>query len=293
MLSETQGDVMHSLFKAILMFALLAVPAPMLAQGPRAAPGKLVDVNGIKLHYEELGAGEPLLLLHGFGMCGRGDWDTIATELARNYRVILPDLRGHGWSTNPSGKFTMRQSAEDIRALLDALGLRQVKAMGISAGGMTLLHLATQNPDRISAMAVIGATTHFPEQARAIMRGSAADTLPKEVMAMFGQCATRGDGQVRDLLGQFSGFKDSYEDMNLTAPYLATIKARTLIVHGDRDEFFPVDIPVAMYTSIPGSQLWVVPGGDHVPIYGKRTPEFLRITRKFLADAATAAPPAK
>lgn len=284
---------MHNLFKVVWMFALLALAAPALAQAPRVAPGKLVEVNGITMHYEELGAGEPLLLLHGFGMCGRGDWGNIATELAKTYRVILPDLRGHGWSTNPSGKFTMRQSAQDIRALLDALGLRQVKAMGISAGGMTLLHLATQNPDRISAMAVIGATMYFPEQARAIMRGSAAHTLPKEVTAMFAQCASRGDGQVRDLQGQFSRFKDSYEDMNLTPPLLATIKARTLIIHGDRDEFFPVDIPVAMYTSIPGSQLWIVPGGDHVPIYGKRTPEFLRIARSFLAAATPATPPAK
>ena len=265
-----------------LALALLAVTSPALAQRRTAAPGKLVELNGITLHYEERGTGEPLLLLHGFGMCGKGDWGAIADELAKNYRVILPDLRGHGWSTNPSGNFTMRQSAEDIRALLDRLGLKHVRAMGISAGGMTLLHLATKYPDRLSAMAVIGATTHFPEQARALMRGSAAAALPKEVLDMFGQCASRGDGQVRELLGQFNGFKDSHEDMNLTPPYLATIKARTLIVHGDRDEFFPVAIPVEMYQAIPGSQLWIVPGGDHVPIYDARTPEFLRIARKFL-----------
>ena len=89
---------------------------------------------------------------------------------------------------------------------------------------------------------------------------------------------------MRDLMRQFIGFKDSYEDMNLTPPYLATIKARTLIVHGDRDEFFPVDIPVDMYKSIPGSQLWIVPNGDHVPIYGARTVEFLRIARQFMAS---------
>ena len=284
---------MRNLFKAIWLFALLALAMPALAEAPHAAPGKLVQLNGITMHYEVLGAGEPLLLLHGFGMCGRSDWNSIAIELAKTYRVILPDLRGHGWSTNPSGKFTMRQSARDIRALLDALGLRQVKAMGISAGGMTLLHLATQDPGRISAMALIGATTHFPEQARAMMRGATAGALPKEVMAMFGECASRGEGQVRELLAQFTGFKDSYDDMNLTPPLLATIKARTLIVQGDRDEFFPVDIPVAMYAAIPGSQLWIVPGGDHVPIYGKRTPEFLRITRAFLAAPATTPPPAQ
>ena len=76
--------------------------------------------------------------------------------------------------------------------------------------------------------------------------------------------------------------------MNLTPPYLATIKARTLIIHGDRDEFFPVAIPVEMYNAIPGSQLWIVPKGDHVPIYDGRTPEFLRVTRQFLAAPAAA-----
>ena len=277
---------MHSLFKALLAFALIALPVATVAQTPRAMPGKLVDLNGIKLHYEELGAGEPLLLLHGFGMCGKGDWGTIAGELAKTNRVLLVDIRGHGWSTNPSNKFTMRQSAEDIRALLDSLGIRKIRAMGISAGGMTLLHLATKYPERVEAMVVIGATTYFPEQARRVIRGEAAAPPPKEVIDMFNECASRGDPQVRDLMSQFLGFKDSHEDMNLTPPYLGTIKARTLIVHGDRDEFFPVDIPVTMYTSIPGSQLWIVPNGDHVPIYGKRTPEFLRITQQFLAGGS-------
>lgn len=278
---------MHSLSKALLALALIALPAAIFAQTSRTMPGKLVDLNGIKLHYEELGAGEPLLLLHGFGMCGKGDWGTIAGELAKTNRVILVDLRGHGWSTNPSGKFTMRQSAEDIRALLDSLGIRKIRAMGISAGGMTLLHLATKYPERIEAMVVIGATSYFPEQARRVIRGEAAAPPPKEVIDMFNECASRGEPQVRELMGQFLGFKDSHEDMNLTPPYLGTIKARTLIVHGDRDEFFPVDIPVTMYTSIPGSQLWIVPNGDHVPIYGKRTPEFLRITQQFLAGGRT------
>jgi pimeloyl-ACP methyl ester carboxylesterase len=248
------------------------------------APGKIVAINGIDMHYEERGAGEPLLLLHGFGMCGPGDWGEIADELAKDNRVILVDLRGHGWSTNPSGQFTMRQSAEDIRALLDVLKIGRVRAMGISAGGMTLLHLATKYPDRVDSMVLIGATSHFHQQARDALRAIGANPPSAADVAMLQKCAHRGEGQVRDLMRQFIGFKDSYEDMNLTPPYLATIKARTLIVHGDRDEFFPVEIPVELYTSIPKSQLWIVPNGDHVPIYGARTPEFLRITSEFLGN---------
>lgn len=261
---------------------MLCSGVPGAAQRPAAPPGKIVRLNGIDMHYEVRGSGEPLLLLHGFGMCGPGDWGDIADALAKTNRVIMPDLRGHGWSTNPSNAYTMRQSAEDIRELLDHLGIKTVRAMGISAGGMTLLHLATKHPAKVETMVLIGAANHFPAQARQMLGSITVDNLPGEVTDQFKRCASRGDEQVGELMKQFTGFKDSYEDMNLTAPYLSTIKARTLIVHGDRDEFFPVSIPIEIYGAIPGSQLWIVPNGDHVPIYGARTPEFLRVTAAFL-----------
>ena len=277
---------MKNILTAAGAAALLSFACPAFAQASATPPGTIVPVNGIDLHYEERGAGKPLLLLHGFGMCGLGDWAEIADELAKTNRVILVDLRGHGWSTNPSGQFTMRQSAEDVRALLDVLKIDRVRAMGISAGGMTLLHLATKYPDRVDSMVLIGAANHFHQQARDMLREVGAKPPSKDEVVFLQRCAHRGEGQIRDLTRQFIGFKDSYEDMNLTPPYLATIRARTLIVHGDRDEFFPVEIPVGMYTSIPGSQLWIVPNGDHVPIYGERTPEFLRIARQFLAGSS-------
>jgi pimeloyl-ACP methyl ester carboxylesterase len=76
--------------------------------------------------------------------------------------VIIPDLRGHGWSTNPAKTFTHRQSAADVLALLDHLALKRVRAMGISTGGMTLLHVATRQTDRIDAMVLIGADVILP-----------------------------------------------------------------------------------------------------------------------------------
>ena len=69
--------------------------------------------------------------------------------------------------------------------------------------------------------------------------------------------------------------------MNFTTPYLATITARTFIVHGDRDQFFPVAIPVEMYHSSPHSQLWIVPNGGHVPLE-EHAAEFTRTTIEFL-----------
>ena len=203
-------------------------------------------------------------------------------RLAETYQLIIPDLRGHGRSTNPSGTFTHRQSALDVYAMLDQLGVKRFKAMGISTGGMTLLHMATQQRDRVEAMVLIGATSSFPEEARAIMREVAKDSFPPDLRQMYGRCATRGDPQMSQLAAQFGRFKDSYDDMNFTAPFLGSITARTLIVHGDRDEFFPVSIPVEMYRAIPGAALWIVPEGGHVPVFGSHLREFQEVTLTFL-----------
>lgn len=278
----------RSAFRWIIAGPLLAFASHALAVDPETTavqagpPGKVVHLSsGMQMHYQERGTGEPLLLLHGFGGCGsallRG-----ADELAKNYRVIIPDLRGHGWSTNPLKTFTHRQSADDIAALMDELGIQRVRAIGFSTGGMTLLHLGAKYPERVDAMIVVGATTHFPEQARRIMRGVSWEGLSGGVPHPYRRCAARGHAQVRELLMQFHAFKDSYSDMNFTATDLARIRARTMIVHGDRDAFFPVSIAVALHEGIDDSDLWVVPGAGHDPV-GGRTMEFIRAWREFFA----------
>jgi len=234
------------------------------------------------MSYQVVGVGEPLLLLHGFGGCG-DNWQPMIEVFARRYQLIIPDLRGHGSSTNPTKTFTHRQAANDVIALLDQLGLQRVRAMGISTGGMTLLHMATQQPQRIDAMVLISAAAYFPEQVRAIM----TQQTPPEFRAFMRACAKRGEEQVRELSEEFTSFKDSYDDMNFTPPYLGTIKARTLIVHGDRDVLFPLSIPVEMYHAIPASALWIIPEGGHVPILGPWLPEFETVALRFLDGSAT------
>ena len=245
------------------------------------AAQQTAKVNGIEMYYESHGAGEPLVLLHGFNSSGQ-TWRPVLEEFARHYRVIVPDLRGHGSSTNPTGEFTHRQSARDVYALLDSLGVKQFRAMGISTGGMTLLHMATTQGERVEAMVLIGATTYFPEQARAIMRKSTPESITEAQRARLRQIHKHGDEQILMLRRQFYAFRDSHDDMMFTPPLLATVKARTLVVHGDRDAFFPVSIPVQMYESIPDSALWIVANGGHVPIFQEYQPEFVRVALKFL-----------
>jgi pimeloyl-ACP methyl ester carboxylesterase len=234
------------------------------------------------LQYEEYGVGKPLLLLHGFGGCTQNRLPFMA-QLAQHHRLLLVDMPGHGYSTNPANVFTHRQAAVDIALLLDKLGVNRCAAMGMSSGAMTLLHLATSHPQRLDALVLISATTHFPAQARAIMRAASWRTMPPAVQAMYRECAKRGEAQRQALLAQFNALADNDDDMAFTPQRLATITARTLVVHGDRDRFSPVDIALRLYQSIPEAALWILPGGDHVPIYESSVP-FTATALRFLAE---------
>lgn len=268
---------------------LILCCAPAWGAGPAQAakqaetpvtPGRTVALNGIDMYYETFGEGTPLVLLHGFGGSGQA-WRPFVPEFSKGFRVIVPDLRGHGRSNNPSGKFTHRQAALDVYALMDQLGISRFKAMGISTGGMTLIHMATQQPSRVEAMVLIGATIYFPEQARVIMRQVDPDRMEPKELETWRQRHKLGDEQIMALRRQFHNFKDSYGDMNFTPPFLSTITARTFIVHGDRDQFFPVNIPVEKYRAIPNSYLWIIPNGGHVPVM-QHAEEFKKLVGQFL-----------
>ena len=234
------------------------------AQKTEAPVHEIAEVNGFSMAYRDVGEGEPLVLLHGFMGTG-AQWSGVLDDYTAHYRVILPDLRGHGRSTNPDGTFTHRQAARDVFALLDQLGVDRFRGMGGSTGAMTLLHMATRQPERVEAMVLVAGTTYFPERARDIMRTVNPDAAPAEILEERAQQQghVRGGEQLRALLTLFRDFQHNYDDMNFTAPYLSTITAHTLIVHGDRDEFFPVSIPVEMYEAIPNSYLWIVPNLGH------------------------------
>ena len=243
-----------------------------------------VGINGIDLHYEIVGDGEPLLCLHGFMGCG-ADWQHIFKAPPAGYRLIAPDMRGHGASTNPSGSFSHRQSALDVRALLHHLEIERVKAVGLSGGGITLLHMATGDPDAISAMVVVSAPPYFPAEARGFMKQFSEATLGAAEMERMRQRHKRGDAQLQQLFAMARGFADSYDDVSFTQPHLATIGAETLIVFGDRDPLYPVSLAFELYRAIPKAYLWVVPNGGHGPIFGDAAAPFSTMVMRFLSGA--------
>jgi pimeloyl-ACP methyl ester carboxylesterase len=245
----------------------------------------VLQANGIELYYEVDGDGEPLLLLHGMTGCHE-DWQYAGRqEFLRAYRLIAPDARGHGRSTNPEKNITHRQCAHDTLALLDHLAIQRCCAIGVSMGGNILLHMATLQPERIAAMIVVSPTMHFPEQARAIMRAFPVENQPASEWETMRRRHKNGDAQIVALWEQCRALKDSYDDMNFTPADLARISASTLIVYGDRDPLYPVEMALEMYRAIPSAALWVVPGGGHGPIFLDAAPAFVHAALAHLRPA--------
>jgi pimeloyl-ACP methyl ester carboxylesterase len=248
------------------------------------ASTRTIAIEGTALYVEERGAGEPLLLLHGFTGTG-ADWRHVfdLDALARTHRVILPDARGHGRSTNPTGAFSFRQCAQDVIGLLDALGVERVRAIGVSLGAKTLLHLATAQPSRVTAMITVSATPRFPEPTRALFRAAAAAPHTPEEWAAMRALHVQGDAQIAALWKLPERFAEDTTDMAFTPARLAAIDARTLIVSGDRDPLYPVELAVDLFRGIRGASLWVVPGGGHGPIFLAERDAFVRVALPFLA----------
>ncbi|MEO1367899.1 MAG: alpha/beta hydrolase, partial [Acidobacteriota bacterium] len=91
-----------------------------------------------------------------------------------------------------------------------------------------------------------------------------------------------GDDHIRTLWQIGHDLKDSHDDVCFTPPSLARIRARTLVVHGDRDPLYGVEEAMEIFSAVDGCHLWVLPGGGHLPIFGDDAPEFTRRALAFL-----------
>ena len=249
---------------------------------PTRPPGRIETLNGQQLYFEVHGTGEPLLLLHGFSGSSQ-DWIPSLEQWGTQFQLILPDLRGHGRSGILSKPFRHDEAAMDLLALLDHLGIRTCKAVGISGGGNVLLHMATKQSARITAMVLVSATPYFPAQARTVM-SAYADNLPEQQWEILRRRHPGGDEQVQTILASTKAFATSYDDLNFTPPLLSTIQARTLIIQGDRDPLYPAELSVEMARAIPRSRLWIIPNAGHGPVIGTRWPESLRTSSAFFQE---------
>ena len=124
-----------------------------------------VEIDGVGIHYLEWGTpgNEPVLLLHGLNVQAH-TWDPIARDLAQNYHVIAPDLRGHGDSDWSRAGYRVRSLAHDMNGLIDALGIGPVHLVGHSAGVRVAIAMAGERPETVKTLALSDAG---PETTRA------------------------------------------------------------------------------------------------------------------------------
>jgi pimeloyl-ACP methyl ester carboxylesterase len=213
--------------------------------------------------------------------CG-ADWRHVFTDPPSGYRVIAPDLRGHGASSDPAGDFTFRRCASDVRGLLGHLGLTQVKAIALSGGGLVALHLATAYPETLKSMVLVSAPPYFPEQVRALQRRFTQDTVGAAEMERLRRVHCHGESQIEQLFAITRRLAEDYDDVSFTPPSLARITADTLVVFGDRDPLYPVSLAFELNAAIARSYLWVVPNGGHGPVFGENAASFVRTALAFL-----------
>jgi pimeloyl-ACP methyl ester carboxylesterase len=224
--------------------------------------GNFATINGMQMYYEVYGEGTPLVLLHGFTGSSLV-WQPYIGEFAKHFRVIVPDLRGHGRTLDPTNQFTLAQQALDVFVLLDQLEIEHFKAIGNSGGGCSLQYMAAQQPERLEAIILASCSAYFPEQtATALLAIVDEDDASFEPRRHHHLQDIR---QIRTLVNQMPKI---VEDYNTQPPDLSKITAQTLIVSSDRDGLSSpgptsVSMPFEMYTSIANTHLWIVPNAGH------------------------------
>ena len=228
-----------------------------------------VAVNGTVLHYEEAGAGEPLLLLHGGLGTARLHWWREIPFFADRFRVIAPDMRGYGRSSPPRDypiDFYQRD-AEDMAALLRALGAHPAHVLGWSDGGIVALVLTVQHPELVHTLTVAGGESFLmPEEQGAWRDLIDTSTWPESALRRFVEA--QGPENWPGVLDRmYDGYVRVLEERGgeIVRSRLGEIRCPTLILHGENDPTVPVSHAHVLHDAITGSQLHIYPNTGHLP----------------------------
>lgn len=256
------------------------------------------DSNGVKIHYTVEGEGEPVLLIHGFAINASTQWvlPGVAKALAKDYRVIALDNRGHGQSGKPHDpKQYGIEMVEDAVRLLDHLQIKKAHVIGYSMGGLITLKLAAIHPERVLS-ATLGGMGLF-RTAREPMLKELADSLengngfrplviwlnppsrpkPTDSQVEFVNKFLMGANDVKAMAALVRGSIDP--NLDITDEQLKAMQVPMLAIVGDLDPFKAgVD---ELKKQIMRLQVVVVPAGDHFSAVFK--PVFLESLQTFLA----------
>jgi pimeloyl-ACP methyl ester carboxylesterase len=240
---------------------------PVRASDPRLRGVPTLSANGLDIAYQVQGAGPPLVLLHGASSIGREDFAAQLPLVSKTFLVHLPDARGHGRTRWDAAQgFSYAWLVDDLRAFVDGLGLDTFHLMGFSMGAMTALQFASQSPERLRTLVVIGITTQ--REPRASVARRLMD--PPKIRATDPTWAAVLDRRHNEVQGE-SGWDrlmpsiaaDIGVQPLLSPRQLHAIDCPTMVVCGDRDPFVPVEHAAALARQLPDSRLFVAPDSGH------------------------------
>ncbi|HEV8675378.1 MAG TPA: alpha/beta fold hydrolase [Methylomirabilota bacterium] len=245
------------------------------------------SVNGVKLHYEEVGEGEPLVFVHEFAG-DHASWRPQTRFFGRRYRAIAYNARGYPPSDVPDDRaaYSQEQAVDDLRGILDHLGIDRAHVCGLSMGGYATLHFGLTYPERARSLIVAGCgygsgadRARFREDTAVVVQRFEQDGMAK-VADFYGRGPTRvqfldkdpqGWLEFRDRLaaGSARGHALTLQGVQMTRPSvfdlgerLERLRVPTLIVTGDEDE--PCLEPaIFMKRKIPSAGLVVIAKAGH------------------------------
>ena len=244
----------------------------------------IAAIEGARIGYDESGEGLPIVMLHGFPH-DRTLWAAQRMALAARARCLTPDLRGFGDSST-HGPFSMDQYADDVVALLDALGIPQAVVCGLSMGGYVALALWRRHPARVRAMILCDtrAEADSPEARSrreaqiALVRAQGTAALVEPLLTGMVGSETRAQRPevltaLRTMMGRQSaagviGALQALRDRPDSRPTLGTITVPVLVVVGDQDVLTPIADARRMAEALPPAarvRLEVIAGAGHVP----------------------------
>lgn len=239
--------------------------------------GSYVDAGGIKTNYLEVGDGPPVVLVHGSGpgVTAYANWRLTMPGLAPAFRVLAPDMAGFGFSDKPGGVADLAAWVGQIIGFLDALGIERASVVGNSFGGSIGIRLATDHPDRVDRLVLMGATgISFPitegldqvwgyqpsfENMRRILDYFAySRELVNDELAEVRYRAALAPGVQEAFSALFPAPRQHWVEA-ITTPEekIKAIPHETLIIHGREDKVIPLDNAYRLLGLIERSELHV------------------------------------
>ncbi|WP_353130174.1 alpha/beta fold hydrolase [Parapedobacter pyrenivorans] len=219
--------------------------------GNNVSAGRTATVNGIELYYETYGEGEPLLLLHGNSQSILAFTHQIP-EFEKHYRVIAVDTRGQGKSTEDGQRYTYELFAEDMKALLDELGLDSVNVVGWSDGGNTGLMLAMKYPAKVRKLVTMGANIYINNS---VIDKSVRKEVVQRQEALAADTSRAAQNAARLMALLLTEPNRVYED-------LRTIHCPVLVMAGENDIIKEAHTR-GIVAHLPNGTLHIAAGEDH------------------------------